>query len=378
MAPPRPPADEDLLVSGQPFTRRANQRAQFAGPSQAAPGRRDPEGAGSASLLPPPGGRLRGGGRGGGGGWRRVWRFKNGGGGGGTAHLVPLPGGCSGRAAPAGGCRRQPPAFVVASSSTQVSPGSPPPKVRGCSGPTEPRTLPSGVCPRPAGVQVFAEPDGGAGTRGEVRTGAGTWDSFPLHLPQQQPLSIPCHRGPGEALREGERERAATFQRLRPGLGKLQRVPAPRVPRGARWPKTAWWGPWAPARCLPAPRPPPFPAASRARTCAPTRTPSLAGPRSARSNSAVSVGAVADAAAGGRYQDGEGRALPRLGARAGSLRDGRRSLTFLGPAVSGRAIQASALCAACASLGNFSGTRCCDLVPPLLEMKLAYRVASKP
>lgn len=146
LAPPPLPAAEGLLVSRQPFTRGANQRAPFALPSPSAPRRKDPVGAGPAPPRPslPWEGRLRGGGGGGG----VVKPYKNGGGGGRTAHSVSLPGGCSDRAAPAGGCPRQGPASVVSSSAAQVSPRSPPLKVRGCRGPREPRALPSGVCPR--------------------------------------------------------------------------------------------------------------------------------------------------------------------------------------------------------------------------------------
>lgn len=188
-----------------------------------------------------------------------------------------------------------------------------------------------------------------------MRTGAGTWDSFPLHLRQRQPPSIPCHRGPGETLRERE---SCNFPETSAGAWQTSASSCPTRPAGCALAEDCVVGALGSGQVSAGPRPPPFPAASRARTCAPTRTPSLAGPRSARSNAAVSGGAVGDAAAGGRYRDGEGRALPRLGARAGSLRGGRRSRTFLGPAVSARAIQVSALCAACASLGNFSGTRC--------------------
>lgn len=107
--PPPLPAAEGLLVSRQPFTRGANQRAPFALPLPSAPRRKDPVGAGSAPLRPllPWKGRLRGGGGG------VVKPYKNGGGGGRSAHSVPLLGGCSDRAAPAGGCPRQGPASVV-------------------------------------------------------------------------------------------------------------------------------------------------------------------------------------------------------------------------------------------------------------------------
>lgn len=89
-----------------------------------------------APPLAPPGGRLRGGDGG------VVPPYKNGGGGGAAAHLVPLPGGCRGRAAPAGACPRQGPASVASSSIAQVSPRSPSLKVRGCGGsPSEPRAL---------------------------------------------------------------------------------------------------------------------------------------------------------------------------------------------------------------------------------------------
>lgn len=59
-----------------------------------------------------------------------------------------------------------------------------------------------------------------------MRTGAGPRSSLALLPPRRRPPLRP--RGPGETLREG----AATFQRLRPGLGRLERVPAPRVPPG--------------------------------------------------------------------------------------------------------------------------------------------------
>lgn len=122
LAPPPLPAAEDLLVSWQPFTRGANQRAPFALPLRQRPGRRIPRGRlGSAPLWLPREGRPRGGGRGGDRGGGVVRPNKNGGGGGRTAHSVPLPRGRSDRAAPAGGCPRQVPASVASSSTSQVS-----------------------------------------------------------------------------------------------------------------------------------------------------------------------------------------------------------------------------------------------------------------
>lgn len=70
----------------------------------------------------------------------------------------------------------------------------------------------------------------------------------------------------------------------------------------------------------------------------------------------------AGAAVRGWYQDGEERALPRLGARAGVLRSGQRSLTFLGLAPGwGHREQPSdpsEWLVRCAPLGSFSGIRC--------------------
>lgn len=59
-------ASGGLLVSRQPLTRRANQRAAFARAPAVSAGRKDPAGPRPARpALAPPGGRPRGGGRGG-------------------------------------------------------------------------------------------------------------------------------------------------------------------------------------------------------------------------------------------------------------------------------------------------------------------------
>lgn len=118
-----------LLVSRQPLTRGANQRAAFARPPPLAPGARIPRGRGRRAppWLPREAGRGAGAGAGSRGGVVRP--VKIGGGGGGTAHSRQLSVRRSHRAAPAGGCPRQPPASVASSSSAQVSPCSPPPQV---------------------------------------------------------------------------------------------------------------------------------------------------------------------------------------------------------------------------------------------------------
>lgn len=88
-------------------------------------------------------------------------------------------------------------------------------------------------------------------------------------------------------------------------------------------------------------------------------------------DAAVSGDAVAGAAVWGWYQDGEERALPGLGARAGVLRRGQRSLTFLGLAPGwGHREQPSdpsEWLVRCASLGNFSGIRCLRPGPSALR-----------
>lgn len=143
--------------------------------------------------------------------------YKNEGGGGRAAHLVQLSGGCSDRAAPVGGCPRQGPAPVVSSSAAQVSPGHP--SFKGARMWWLRRAALSAVggLPPPNGAQVLAQPKGGAGAGGVLRTGAGTRCSLSPQLPQWQPPSTPRPRGLGETLRE----RATTFQRLRRGLANF-------------------------------------------------------------------------------------------------------------------------------------------------------------
>lgn len=240
------PAAEDLLVSRQPFTRGANQRAAFALPSPSAPRRKDP--VGSAPPLPAPRSPGRAGlGAGVGAGVDRggVARpYKNGGGGGKNAHSVPLLGGCSDRAAPAGGCPRQGPTSVVSSSAAQVSPWPPPLKVRGRGGPREPRAPPSGgSVPAERSSQVFPELGGGAGAGGEVQTGAG-----PLRLLRQHTSPAPPPREDQSRRPERELQLSRDFGRglanfgefllrasrgwggRRAGDGALQLRPGPTAP----------------------------------------------------------------------------------------------------------------------------------------------------
>lgn len=160
--------------------------------------------------------------------------YKNGGGGGKTAHSVPLPGGCSDRAAPTGGLptprtclcglRRRPGESTAPSSkgARMHSPG-------------EPRALPSvgGGLPRPSKALVFAEPGGGAGPEGEVRTGAGPLCSLSLPLPRRHPRPLD---GPTPWARRDAPRGSYNFPETSAGAGKLQRVPAARVPLTAQWP----------------------------------------------------------------------------------------------------------------------------------------------
>ena len=132
-----------------------------------------------------------------------------------------------------GGCPRQGPASVV-SAAAQVSPRPPPLKVRGCTVP-ESRALCIrwGGLPRPSKALVFAEPGGGAGPEGEVRTGAGPLCSLSLPLPRRHPRPLD---GPTPWARRDAPRGSYNFPETSAGAGKLQRVPAARVPLTAQWP----------------------------------------------------------------------------------------------------------------------------------------------
>lgn len=255
-------------------------------------------------------------------------QYKNGGGGGATAHSVQLPGGCSVRAAPAGGCPRQRPASVVSSSAAQVSPQPPPLKVRGCGGPREPRALPSRVCPRR--VELKSSPSlerawGSEGWGGQV-PGPGAF--FPSSSGEDSPSA---HPAPEDQARRSERE-----LQLSGGFGRgLANFGAflLRDSRGLRAgqaragrPRSAGCGPSVASL---GPRRPLLAGGLRVRPSAPAGARSLAGRRSADSNAAVSEGAVGDAAVRGMCQAGRGGALPRVGAKAAVLRTGRRSSACL-------------------------------------------------
>lgn len=267
-----------------------------------------------------------------------VRSFKNGGGGGRTVHSVPLPGGCSDRAAPAGGCPRQGPASVVSSAAARVSPRPPSLKVRGCAVPESREFCPRGGVgglgnlPRPSGAPVFSKPGGGTAARGEVRTGAGPLCSLPLQPPRRHPR--PLNSPPPRARRDAPRG-SYNFPETSAGAGKLQRVPAPRIAQAALWPvagraaEECVMGAFSTFPGSDGARPTPaLRAVSRARPGAPAGAHTSAGRPGANSTAAVSEGAVGDAAVRGCIWPGRGGVVPRLGTWARVLRRGRRSLTF--------------------------------------------------
>lgn len=133
-------------------------------PLPSASRRKDPAGAGSAlpcPLLP----REAGFGAGAGAGVEDggvVRPYKNEGGGGLAAHLVQLLGGCSDRAAPAGGCPRQGPHSVISPSTAQVSPGSPPSKTSKMRRSQRAARSVLGGLSLQSGARVLAEPSGGS------------------------------------------------------------------------------------------------------------------------------------------------------------------------------------------------------------------------
>ena len=90
-----------------------------------------------------------------------------------------------------------------------------------------------GGLPRPSKALVFAEPGGGAGPEGEVRTGAGPLCSLSLPLPRRHPRPLD---GPTPWARRDAPRGSYNFPETSAGAGKLQRVPAARVPLTAQWP----------------------------------------------------------------------------------------------------------------------------------------------
>lgn len=182
-----------------------------------------------------------------------------------------------------------------------------------------------------------------------MRTGAGTRSSLALLPPRRQPPLRP--RGPGETLRE----RAATFQRLRPGLGRLERVPAPRVPPGCAPAAERAMRAFGAGPASTGPRHPVPAGGLSGRTGAPTGTPTP------DSGAAVSGRAAGGAAVRRWCQAGERRAPRRRVHGAGVSGRGRRALTFLGLTPNGGQREPqrgpSEWLPCCASLGNFSGIR---------------------
>lgn len=164
---PHPVPAEDLLVSRQPFTREANQRAPLARPRPSASGRKDPVGAGSALPCPSlPGEAGLGAGQGRG---RRAeaWsgRIRAKGAAAGRLTRCRCLGAPGDRAAPVGGLPTPRTCVCVSSPAVQVSPGHPSSqgaRVRRL--PTAARSALGGLS-RPRGAQVLAEPMGvpGAG-----------------------------------------------------------------------------------------------------------------------------------------------------------------------------------------------------------------------
>lgn len=200
-----------------------------------------------------------------------------------------------------------------------------------------------------------------------------------LPFPAASSVAASLHPPSPWARRDAPRE-SYNFPETSPGLGKLQRVPALRVQRAARWPGAAGGRSVRDGglRLVPAVRrrpatPAPLRSLGLAPALAPART-TLCDPRSATSNAAVLGGAVGDAAARGWYQAGQRRGAPRAGCRG----PGRNRSLFLDSyqtvdPVRSQVTQASDLCAALLSeTSREYGV--CDLVPPLLEMKLAYGV----
>lgn len=226
--------------------------------------------------------------------------YKNGGGGGKTAHSVPLPGGCSDRAAPAGGL----PKPRTCLSGLRRRPGesmAPSSKGARMRSPGEPRALPSG------GSTLAQQSSslrrawwGRGGRRGWVRTGVGPLLSLCLQLPRRHPRPLD---GPTPWARRDAPRGSCNFPETSAGAGKLQRVPAARVPQTAQWPgagRTAEecvmgaFGSFPGSdgsRATPASL-----AVFRARPGAPAGVHTSASRPRANSNAAVSEGAVRDAA----------------------------------------------------------------------------------
>lgn len=186
-------------------------------------------------------------------------------------------------------------------------------------------------------------------------TGAGTRYSLPLQLPRRQ---LPLHSLPPWARRRSERELQLSRDFGR-GLANFSEFLFRAFPgrRGGRRVRDGDIGLLPGVRRRPAPLP-----SLRSLGLAPALPPALPAWPAREFAAAVSGVAVAGAAVRGWYQDGEERALPRLGARAGVLRSGQRSLTFLGLAPGwGHREQPSdpsEWLVRCAPLGSFSGIRC--------------------
>lgn len=245
-APSPRPTTEDLLVSRQPFSREANQRAPLARPSPSASRRKDPVGAGSALPCPAlPGEAGLGAGAGAGAAGGGVVRpYKNEGGGGPEAHLVPLPGGPGDRAAPAGGLPT-PRTCVCRLLSRRTGESRAPLLQRGEDAAAPARSALGGPSP-PSGAQVLAEPLGAAGAGGGADRCRDPVPPSPAAPSLAAALRPPSPWAPARRS-ETELQLSRDFG---PGLANLASSCSARVRRAARWPGAARrpqgtrWEPW--------------------------------------------------------------------------------------------------------------------------------------